>query len=275
MTEKNGILTFECDKDERGQEILNSTQRNNKIVYPDPEVYPKAQYIVNWKNTCNVTSMVMAGQYAGAKFPGGKYEQDEDNLAYFILTNKEILEKYKGSQPVLYNAWIKTFTGKATKTDLNNAYPPTELHDYLSMGTNLFLGYKATQFSTNINFKKTLWDNMVNDNLPIVVSTTFGGMGHIVCVTGVQYKKADFESIKAAESIKSGNIEQLINSIDPISIIIDDPYGKYNPETNKYDAPNQGNDICIPWNIVISRVKPVNSKLTKWCHTFNHGMATV
>lgn len=276
MTEKNGILTFECDKDKNGEEIGNSSQRNNELVFPNPKKFPKAQYTTNWKNMCNVTSYVMFLEYSGAKFPSGAYKQPEDNLGYFILTDKRILDKYKTSQPVLYNAWQKALNGTATKADLNNAYPPNELHDYLRMGANLWLGYDAAKFNTNVNFKKALWDNMVDDNLPMVISTTFGGYGHIVCVTGVQYKKEDYQTIRAAKNINANNLDEIINSINPVAIIVDDPWGKYNPKTNKYDAPSGGNDVVVPWNVVVARVKPANSPIIKWAHQINkRGMATV
>ena len=276
MTEKNGILTFECDKDEKGNEILNSSQRNNELVYPDPKKFPKSQYTTSWRNECNVTSYIMFLEYSGAKFPSGKYKQPEDNLGYFILTNKQILDHYKAKQPVFYNAWMKALKGTATKADLENAFPPNELHDYLRMGANLWLGYDAAKFSINVNFKKALWDNMVDDNLPLVISTTFGGFGHIVCVTGVQYKKEDYQALRAAKDLKASNVDELINLTDPVAIIVDDPWGKFNPKTNKYDAPNGGNDIVVPWDVVVARVKPAGSTLTKWCHQIDkRGMATI
>lgn len=279
MTEKNGIVTFECDKDSKDKEILNSTQRNNGIVFPDPKTYPNAQYIVNWKNTCNCTSYAMMLEYSGAMFPPGKYSQPEDNLCYFILTDNRILEDYKKSQPVLYNAWMKTFTGTATKQDLENAYPPNELHAYLSKGANLWLGYEATAFNTNVNFKKALWHYMVEDNLPMAISTNFGGAGHIVCVTGVQYKKADYEALNFAKLSKSKNFDELINTVNPVAIIVDDPWGNAS-STNFEKYPTggggSGNDIVVPWDIVVKKVKPLNSPVKKWCHYINkRGMATV
>jgi hypothetical protein len=117
---------------------------------------------------------------------------------------------------------------------------------------------------------------MVDDNLPMVISTTFGGYGHIVCVTGVQYKKEDYQTIRAAKNINANNLDEIINSINPVAIIVDDPWGKYNPKTNKYDAPSGGNDVVVPWNVVVARVKPANSPIIKWAHQINkRGMATV
>ena len=59
MLEKNGIVTFECDKDKDGYEIVNSSQRNNELIWPSETAKPKAQYRTSWKNMCNVTSMIM------------------------------------------------------------------------------------------------------------------------------------------------------------------------------------------------------------------------
>ena len=266
MTTKNGFVIFECDKDEKGNEILNSTQRNNQIIWPAPHEKPRTQYKTSWKNTCNVTSYVMALEYAGFKFPSGPYKQPEDNLALYILTSKLVDDKYKKSCPAMYKTYMKALEGNCSEKELDDVYPPIELHDYLCYGANLWIGTTAAKFSQNIDFKKALWKFMVKDNLPIVVSTTFGGFGHIVCVTGVQYKEADYLAHKDDKEIPS---------ITPDSIIVDDPWGKYNPKTNKYDATTGGNDIVIPWDVVVARVKPAGSQTQKWAHTFNHGMATV
>lgn len=261
MTEKDGILTFESDKDKNGNEILNSSQRNNELIWPTEKEYPKAQYRTSWKNMCNVTSYVMALEYSGWKFPKGKFKQPEDNLGYFILTDKSVREKMKKNAPVMYDLWMKSLEGKCTEKELKyDMYFPTELHDYLSFGANQWLGKEASQFETNRPFRLALYQSMVQNNLPIVVSTTFGGFGHIVCVTGVQYTKKDFDTL---------------NVPIPSAIIVDDPWGKYNPKTNKYDAPNGGNDIVIPWDVVVQRVKPAGSDDVKWMHTFKHGIATV
>lgn len=270
MIEKNGIVTFECDKDKNGNEILNSSQRNNEIIWPPKETFPKSQYYATFKNCCNTTSYVMALEYSGFKFPSGKFKQPEDNLTYHILTSKAIMESYKKSQPVMYNNFVKCLNGTCNKQELQNMCFPNEIHKYLCMGANEWLGTEAASFNTNVNFKKALWKFMVKDSLPIVISTIFGGMNHIVCATGVQYKKEDW--LKGVELEKSKGI---LPEITPISILVDDPWGKYNPKTNKYDAPNNGNDIVIPWDVVIERVKPCNSDTIKWGHTFTHGIAII
>lgn len=265
INDKLGIVQFECDRDSNGKELDNYSQRNNEIIWPPNETHPKAQYRTSFKNVCNTTSYVMALLYAGYKFPSGKYKQPEDNLAYFILTDERIRSEYKKRQPAMYDLFIKSLEGKCTENELKNMYFPNELHDYLCLGANKWIGTEAAKFSTTIDFKKALWKYFVNGNLPMVISTNFGGYGHIVVVTGVQFSTETYNKIKETQDF----------SLEPLSIIIDDPWGKYNYKTDKYDAPNNGNDIIIPWDIVVKRVKPYNSSTVKWAHTFNHSVATI
>lgn len=266
MILRNGTVIFECDKNNNGQEMDNYSQRNNELVWPSKEDYPNAQYRTSWKNTCNVTSYIMALSYSGFIFPVGKYKQPEDNLAYHILTSKTILQAYKERQPAMYENFIKCLKGKCTKEELKNVYFPNELHDYLCMGANEWLGTKAAKFSTSINFKKALWKFLVEDNLPMVISTSFGGYGHIVVVTGVIYNEEDYNEHKDDEELPE---------ITPKAIIVDDPWGKYDPEKDAYTTTYNGNDIEIPWQRVISSVKPYKSETLKWAHMFNHSAATI
>lgn len=265
MRKENGLIIFECDKDENGKEIPNFSQRNNQLVWPSVKAKPKAQYRTNWTNMCNVTAMVMSLSYAGFTLPDGPYSQPEDNLGLFILTDKVLLDKWKNQAPAQYDLFIKSLDGKLTKEQVDRyLYFPTELHDYLSLGVNRWLGTTATKFTTSYSFKKMLELEMVFGNLPIVLSTTFGGFGHIVCCTGVAYKDGTVFSDK-----------EEVPGPTPAGIYVDDPWGKYNPTTNKYDAPNGGNDIFIPWDVVVKRVKPANSENVKWMHLFYHGLAAV
>lgn len=274
MVKKNGVVTFKCDIKDNGQEILNSTQRNNEIVWPAEKEYPNAQYRTSWKNTCNTTSYVQALEYAGWIFPQGKYKQPEDNLAYFILTDERIREAYKKGQPTMYNIWIKSLAGQCNKQELANCYPPNELHAYLAQGANLWLNSTAAQFSTNTNFVKALWRYFVYDNLPIVVSTNFGGFGHIVTVVGASWTEADYEKGNKAflDSEKKSYPD-----VEPQSVIVDDPWGNLNLKTNTYPAGGggSGNNKEIPWQFVVDHFKPLGSRTCKWTHTFKHGMATV
>lgn len=274
MTVKNGKATFRCDIRDNGSEILNSTQRNNEIVWPSKEEYPNAQYIVSWKNTCNVTAYVQALEYAGWQFPKGKYKQPEDNLAYFILTDQRIRDAYKKGQPAMYDSWMRSLAGQCSKQELSGTFPPTELHMYLSMGANLFLGSTASAFSTNVNFVKALWRYLVYDNLPMVISTNFGGFGHIVTAVGATWNEADYEK---GNKLFYDSGKKDYPEIEPESILVDDSWGKLNLAKNIYPAGGggSGNNVTIPWDFVVEHVKPLGSRSCKWVHSFKHGMATI
>lgn len=274
MIKKNGILTFKSDLKPDGTEILNSTQRNNQISWPSPNKFPKSQIIVSWKNTCNVTSIVMGLEYSGWNFPVGQYSQPEDNLAKFILESEEIDSLYAKKLPAMYSSYKRALNGQCSPSELNNVYTPIELHEFLAKGTNLWLGSTAVEFRTNINFKKALWSSMVESNLPIVLSTTFGGFGHVVTCVGFSITESEYE--KALSYRKKTN--ELPDDYEIESIIVDDPWG--NASKSKFASypaggGGSGNNLTVPWDIVVSRVKPVNSTLVKWGHMFKHGIATV
>lgn len=273
MTKKNGLVTCKCDLKEDGTEILNSTQRNNEIVWPSKDKFPNSQYTASWKNTCNVTSMVMALEYAGWKFSQGNYKQPEDNLAKYILESKEIDQAYMSGQPAMWKTYHRALSGMCSSQELSNIYSPIELHAYLSKGTNLWLGSTATQFSTNTNFVKALWRYFVFDNLPIVISTNFGGFGHIVTCVGATWSEADYN--KGLEQYKAD--KTVWPEIVPESIIVDDPWGSVDLKKNLYPSGGggSGNNKVIPWSFVVEHVKPLNSHTCKWTHTFKHGMATI
>lgn len=275
MIVKGNTVIFECDKDAKGNEIGNSSQRNNELVWPPVKDYPNAQYRTSWKNMCNVTSYVMALEYSGFSFPSGPYKQPEDNLGLHILTSEKLMAEWEKAAPAEYKLFKKALEGKCTEKELESMYFPTELHRWLCMGANEWIGTTAATFNTRHNLPRLLWDSMVNDNSPLVISTKFGGFGHIVCVTGVIYNTSDYkhllthpEDIDAKDSL--GKLKY-----PPKSIIVDDPWGKYNPVTNKYDAPNGGNDIEIPWSRVTTTVREYNSESVAWAHTFKHGSAKI
>lgn len=273
MIKKNGLVTCKCDIREDGSELLNSSQRNNQIIWPSKEKYPNSQYVASWKNTCNVTSMIMALEYAGWIFPNGQYKQPEDNLAKFILENEEIDNAYMKGQPAMYKTYHRSLNGQCSKQELSNVFSPIELHDYLSKGTNLWLNSTATQFNTNCNFIKALWRYFVFDNLPMVISTNFGGFGHIVTCVGATWKESDYE--KGVDQFKKDKSKY--PEIIPENIIVDDPWGQVDLKKNIYPAGGggSGNNKVIPWESVIAHVKPLNSTTCKWVHVFKHGLPTV
>ena len=236
---KSDKLLFTCDENK-----INYSQKNNKY-------YKKINNAVAYSNTmCNVTSMIMALDYAGFKFPDlGKWEQPEDAFMDFMLNSKEVDKMYEKDYPTMYKDY------KAGKKD---CYFPNEIHSLLSYATNLWLQDVVTKFTTKGRIKKLLWDNLVQNSLPLVVSGSFPmsngkRFNHIVTITGVKY-----------DSLKNGE------ESTPIQIKIDDPNG--NPLK---DWTGSGNDIMLDWQFCVENLKPLNSENEKWVHYFIKGGAAV
>lgn len=268
MTEKNGKVTFTV-----GNKSNYYTQRNNKLIWPGDK-FKQSQIKVDWKVMCNVTAMCESLDIAGWKFPVGIYDQPEDNLGKFILDSKEVDEMYLKKLPAMYNSYIRALVGQATQSELKNVYTPLELHDLLSAGTNLWLGSTATEFRTNLNFKKTLWANFVETSMPIVLSTTFGSFGHIVVCTGFSLSKEEYE--KAKRYRKTSKVLPSDFKID--SILVDDPWGNCSKSNFMSYPPGGGGEgfrISVPWETIVERVKPCGSEDIKWGHTFKPGVAII
>lgn len=257
-----------------GDESKYYSQRNNQLVWPDKNKFPNSQIKVDWATMCNVTAMCEALDIAGWKFPVGVHDQAEDNLGQFILDSKKIDDMYSKKLPAMYKSYIRALLGQATQAELKEVYTPIELHDFLSAGTNLWIGSTATQFSTATNFKKALWLNFVEHNLPIVLSTTFGGFGHIVVCTGFNIAEEEFQK---AYKFRKAN-KQLPDDFKVDSIIVDDPWGNCSKSSfNSYPAGGGGKGcrIDVPWDIVVKKIKPLNSETVKWTHTFKEGVAII
>lgn len=205
---------------------INFSQRNNEYSWKNNLLKLDAN------STCNVTSMCMALDYLGYKFPTGDYEQPEDNLAKFIMESKEIGEMYKTQFPTLYEDF---------KNGIKNAYTPVEIHNLLSEGTNLWFGRKVTEFVENPaeDFSETLYNNIIKFGKPLVVSGKFNGLNHIVCVSGVVTINDKIEFIK-----------------------IDDPYGNFRKSYS-----GSGNDIWLTYDEMINIFKPLKEE-KKMYHEF-------
>lgn len=249
-------ITYKLDGD-------NYSQRNNQIVWPPVEQYPNSLYKCDWKVTCNVTALVNALDLAGWKFPQGKYTQPEDNLAYFILTNKEIDEIYKTQLPAMYQTYQNALNGNCTEYELKNMYAPIEILCLLAKGANLWLNSsKAVIFNEpkvhldSNDFSYVIYENFIKKISPLVVSTNFGGFGHIVSIVGATYEADRFTT--------------------PIELLIDDPWGKVNLSTNTYPVGGggSGKEVKIPWDYAMKHIKPLNSQ-TKNYFEFTSGVALV
>jgi hypothetical protein len=166
--------------------------------------------------SCNVTSMVMALSYMGYGFPAGDYEQPEDNLRAFI--------EGKGGDP--------------------------ENHYDLSDLTNLWMGRKATEFSTARKISAIFGE--ILEGRPVVISGTFPGcpvkgkkpLGHIVCLVGAEWPGTTWIG-------------------PPDEVVWDDPYGN---TMNNWKG--SGNDVRVNYEKFIEWIKPVGDVSVKWGHFF-------
>jgi|LSQA01.1.fsa_nt_gi hypothetical protein len=218
----------------------NYSQRNNKL-----NIGTKNNPI-NAMSMCNTTSMCMALDYLGYTFTKeqlGKWDQPEDALGEFVCTNPEVLSYYEKINKQWYNDW---------KNDKPNSYPPNEIHDVLSFGTNLWMQKQVTKFSLKVEIKKIL-ENLT-EGKPVLFSGAFQRPGksplnHIVCGVGYILQSGFKKEMDIWENLKF--------------IIVDDPYGR----TYQWDT-GSGNDSLITKEQFIRDIKEVKNTSTKWAHLF-------
>jgi hypothetical protein len=224
--------------------LANFSQRNNEYI---DKVTKKTTAFV----ACNVTSMAMGLTYAGHHIPN-KYpglDQPEDQLIKFCQEDPGAIDYYKSTQPAMYAAWMAR---------AKDCYAPNEVHDVLSHDINAFMGYKATYFGTSVKVSDLMSDIALN-GLPIVVSGTFCGFGHVVCLVGFMASKDILGKIAAANAV-TDECRGLVKAW-----IIDDPYGNFH---NGYKPVLPGNDIQMSNDEFYSMSKPVNDHYVKFAHRF-------
>lgn len=238
---------FRCDL---GKE--NYSQLNNKI---------------NPSNTCNSTSMVMALDYMGYKFPDNifpEYEQPEDKLTMLCYTDEEVKEFYKKLSAPMYNQWIAEMDKIKNETpDLPlkdyrfiDSYPPNEVHAVLSFATNKFVGKEdATYFKEKSSVQEIVKE--LTENKPVVVSVKFGDLNHVLTLTGVEI-----------ETENEGE------SWTPTRFFADDTFGKFNIKTKEYDKTVSGNNSEFAVDELVPCLKAINS-MNKYAHYFNFPTAVV
>ena len=231
--------------------LPNFSQRNNEYI---DKVTKKPTALV----ACNVTSIAMGLSYSGYNIPlkYAELKQPEDNLIKFADEDPAVSSYYKEKMPGMYNDWV------ARKPD---CYPPNELHDILSYSTNLYMGCKATYFSTNVPVRNIISD-ICFSNLPVVMSGKFSGFGHIVCLVGF-VAKPEFLTKLGTTSTITDDFRDLITGW-----IIDDPYGDFR---NGYKPVLSGNNIPMTNDQFYSMLKPLNDRYIKWAHRFNPPAAVV
>ena len=122
------------------------------------------------------------------------------------------------------------------------------MHAELSQAVNLWMENTVTTFSTARSIP--LIFDQLKDDRPVVLSGIFPGfpkelakpLGHIVALVGAEWD----------EGVEN-----------PMSIIIDDPYGN---TLNNWQG--SGNDIVLSWAQFIEWFKDCGSTQTKWGHFF-------
>jgi hypothetical protein len=230
----------------------NYSQRNNLFKW----VHPKNPKLTMDSNSeCNVTSIVMAFDYAGWKFPkDSKYSQPEDALCNFIFTNQEVLNFYKTKMPAMYEAFERGDT---------DAYTPNLVHDVLAFGANKWVGCtKAVEFSASRSIK-SIFNRIIINNLPVVMSGTFPyinstgkktTIGHINVLVGLEYELK-------SDTPKEEDFD--FDKIKPVSLILDDPFGDLH---SNFSATSNRNNIKISYDEFITYYKPLNDINIKFGH---------
>lgn len=231
----------------------NYSQRNNqfKFKHGDAEVSANSM--------CNVTSMCMGLDYSGYHFPNGIYEQPEDNLADFLMTDERVDRYYKEKMPAMYADY---------KAGRDGCFTPNQVHAVLAYGTNLWMGTTAVTFSTEVKMITMKREILVNSR-PLVMSGVFNKLNHVVCVVGLTFDIPD----EIVKTNKMSVLKYIVeNKLNPTEVIIDDPWGD---PLSGYKPGRYGNDIALPYKYFINSLKPLGNSNIKWAHTFAEPAAVV
>lgn len=245
----------------------NYSQRNNEIL---PGV------------SCGPTNMIQALDYAGWKIPDNRYpelKQLEDKLTRFSREDPDVLAYYEKKYKAMYDAWKKEVSEKKQAdqpeylVSCTDSYAPNEVHDVLNYATNIFMGYTpediskgygATKFYESVPMGKIV--NEILNNLPVVMSVKHGSYGHYVTLVGfTTHEKNVIKDFRGDSCLKDEN--------DIVDYIIDNTYGRFNFETEKYDNVS-GDNEHISKEKFESMLKPIGSA-TKVAHFFSSGAATI
>lgn len=235
------------------------SQLNNEYVHKN--VMDK--YDVSALTMCNVTSLCQSLSYNGWSFPEGSYEQPEDNLAEFALTNADVDAYYKKIQPAMYKDW---------KEGKEGSYPPNEIHAVLAKACNLWLGSEADTFKENARVEDIV--NELIEGRSCVVSGRFptknsGHLNHIVSLVGAEWQFTS--SVTKQEAVSKIKAEKTL----PTSFIIDDTYGFWNTNLGYYEYNKKGDDVLMSYQDFIDIMKPVKNSFVKYCHFLKSGTKTV
>lgn len=240
-------------------------------VSKDFENYSQRNNVLVPNSSCGPTNMIQGLEYSGWQWNNSIFpelKQPEDKLTKFCRTNKDVLVYYQKHYRNMYDNWMAEAKELARKykkefwqVECVKNYPPNEVHDVMSYATNLFIGYTAkeleqmkvrpvTRFYNEFDERDVVYSLLKGK--PVVSSVNFNNCGHYITIVG----------FNAPDSFKNENDYALIKEY-----IIDNTYGKFNFETNKYEAVS-GNDERIERGKFLSIVKPIT-------HYFSKGAAVV
>jgi len=237
----------------------NYSQRNNQYIHTNK----KGVKDVYSLTMCNMTSICMALDYNGWKFPKlGKWTQPEDALGDFIMKSSDVDKRYKEKMPALY----KEYKSEKMTNGKVDYYTPNEIHDLIAFGTNKWLGC-----SNAITFKEDadIWDiikELINGRA-CVISGKFNGLNHIVTLVGCSWNFKEIPKMSMNKLISTIISEKRM----PNEFIIDDPYGDF----HKGYQVASGNDITLTTEEFYSCVKPLGNTQVKMCHFVSSGAAVV
>jgi len=178
-------------------------------------------------SSCNTTSFAMALINSEIKVdcPEGVLLAD-----YFteFLRSQEAYDYQKK-----YHSWS---VGK---------YNPQEVHAVLSWGINKVIGRTITKFYDGIDTRQLVMKLI--EGKSSVVSGSFNGLGHIVCLSGFITTQKKIHKIVSYEEII---LDKITN------FIIDDPFGDYH---DKYKNHSAGNNIHMSKADWLRMLKKFNS----------------
>jgi hypothetical protein len=198
--------------------------------------------------TCNVTSMCMALKYSGYTLPlpnpmPDGYTED-DVLENFMLTNEDVSAYYKKIDPNSWSIWQANLDNPKVCT------PPNEYHAVLCYGVNLWLGQSVDTFKTNATMQEIIYQFTIGK--AVVHSGLWSGFHHIICSVGV-ITDQDLSVIQSPLDIDLNQVH---------TIIVDDPYGRYNIA---YSNPD-GNDVQVSYSDFIKFTNTLGQTNNKVVH---------
>lgn len=138
------------------------------LMRPDHDVFTQRNNALYPDETCWPTSVVQALHIRDVKMPEGKYEQPEDNLTHFCMTDSHVQHSWQEHDP-------------------SRNYKPWQVHIVLCEGINRWIGYGVAErkvFNGDRDLRRFL-----DAGRCVVISGRFpyysgAPINHAICVCG-------------------------------------------------------------------------------------------